>query len=502
MSVQLTSLILTALAATPRVGFFVGSNGAPAGRTALEHAETDARNMRRVFVELGGLAAEDAHLLESPTAAAIVDAIQRAGSGAQVLVFYYSGHADTRALLLEGSELSFTELDRVLAAAGAELRLELIDACRSGAMTRNKGAQLGERLHLETSQRGEGRVVITSSSEWEDSFESDQIGGSFFTLHMATGLRGAADGDADGMITLAEAYRYVYGRTVESTLHAGAGAQHPTFAYELSGRGELVLTWPGRSGGALWFGQGEYWVIDRASGRLAAEIETSGGRLSLPSGRYRVHRRGQTEVWSGEIQLDGGAVVRVDPLLTEREAFARLVRKGRDRDPVFSQALRLSGGVRSRVADGVDAAALLRVGYELVLPWFSVMPYLQGSLPRDFSTDRLRFSTLELGFGLLISQAIDLDWLSLRGGLAWEGLRLSQSEESGLERSRSGWGTAFAAHLGVESPPLIGDLFASAAVEAALYVYRDTAAALEPTGEGEISTRPALRGVFTLGYEF
>lgn len=504
MSVVLATLLAQALLAEPsgRVGLFIGSNGAPPGRTPLEHAESDARNMRRVFVELGGLAAEDAYLLEAPSADAILDAVRRVAVGAKVLVFYYSGHADARALLLESSELSFTELDRALAAAGAELRLELVDACRSGAMTRNKGASLGERLHVDASEQNEGRVVITSSAEWEDSLESDQLGGSFFTLHLATGLRGAADADGDGVITLSEAYRYVYGRTVESTISAGAGTQHPTFSYALSGRGELALTWPERAGGTLAFGDGDYFVVDRATGRVAAEIVTPRAKVNLPAGSYRVHKRTRTEVLSGEIELTRGVTIQADALLTEREAHGRLVRKGREADPGFSQSLRLMGGLRSRVGDGVDSAPILRLGYELVLPWFSLMPYAQGTLAADLTTARLSFSTTELGLGVLFSRAIDFRLITLRGGLAVEGLRLAQAEAAGKERSRESWGAVFAGQLALESPPLVGDLFIAAAVEAALYVYRSTPAALEPTGSGELTTRPALRGLFSVGYEF
>lgn len=504
MSPLFAAILAQALLSEPtgRVGLFVGSNGAPAGRTPLEHAESDARNMRRVFVELGGLAAEDAYLLEAPSADAILDAIRRVAVGAKVLVFYYSGHADTRALLLEGSELSFTELDRALAAAGAELRLELVDACRSGAMTRNKGASLGERLQVDASEQNEGRVVITSSAEWEDSLESDQLGGSFFTLHMATGLRGAADADADGVVTLSEAYRYVYGRTVESTISAGAGTQHPTFAYALSGRGELALTWPERAGGTLAFGDGDYFVVDRLTGRVAAEIVTPRAKVNLPAGSYRVHKRTRTEVLSGEIELTRGVTVQADALLTEREAHGRLVRKGREADPGFSHSLRVMGGVRSRVGDGVDAAPLLRLGYELVLPWFSLMPYAQGTLGAPLTTARLNFSTTELGVGVLVSRALDFRWLTVRGGLAVEALRLAQSEAAAKERSRESWGAVFAGQLALESPPLIADLFVAASAEAAVYVYRSTSAALEPTGAGELSTRPALRGLLSVGYEF
>lgn len=483
-----------------RAGLFIGSNGAPKGRTPLEHAEADARQMRRVFVELGGLHADDAHLLESPSADAILEAIARIGSGTRLLIFYYSGHADARALLLDGSELPFSELNRALAATGAELRLELVDACRSGAMTRNKGAKLGDRLQLSNGE-GEGRVVITSSAEWEDSHESDQLGGSFFTLHMTTGLRGAADEDGDGGVTLQEAYRYVYGRTVESTIDSGAGVQHPTFAYELSGRGELVLTKTGGEGGTVLFGDGEYVVIDRASGRVAAEIATANARVTLPAGSYRVHKRTHAEVLSGSIDVVRGETSVADSALLEREAHARLVRKGRDADPSLSHAIRLLGGARGRVDDAIDLAPMLRGGYELSLPWLSVMPYVSFTGGAELATRRLVFTTRELGAGVLVSRALDLPWITLRGGLLAEAIRISQTEAQDREHARATFGGVFGAQAAIESRPIVGDLFVELALEAAFYVYRATGAAIEPTGEGEIATRPAYRALIAVGYE-
>jgi uncharacterized caspase-like protein len=55
-----------------------------------------------------------------------------------------------------------------------------------------------------------GEVVITSSSADELSQESDEVGGSYFTHYLLSGLRGAADTSGDGEVTLDEAYRYVY----------------------------------------------------------------------------------------------------------------------------------------------------------------------------------------------------------------------------------------------------------------------------------------------------
>ncbi len=85
-------------------------------------------------------------------------------------------------------------------------------------------------------------VILTSSASDEDSQESDAIGGSYFSHHLASGLLGGADRSGDGRVTLFEAYAYAYDRTVADTAESAAGAQHPTFSYDLAGNGDLVLT--------------------------------------------------------------------------------------------------------------------------------------------------------------------------------------------------------------------------------------------------------------------
>lgn len=495
-AVVITSLFV--LGAPERVGLFVGSNGAPPGRTPLVHAEADAQAMRRVFVELGEVPAEAAHLLEGPTADAVLAAITESAKGARVFVFYYSGHADQRALLLEGSELPFAELERALAATGAELRIELIDACRAGAMTRSKGATLGERLRLEE-DAGTGRVVLASSAEWEDSHESDALGASFFTLHLASGLRGAADADGDARVTLSEAYQYVYARTVESTL--GTGTQHPTYAYALSGRGELVLTWPERSGGQLRFDDADYVVIDRASGRVVAELRPPARTLAVPVGAYRVHKRTRHEVSSGTVHVARGGLVDVEPFLDERVAHARLVRKGGDASPSSSHAVRLELGLRGPVGDVLPTAPLARVGWELALPWVSLMPFVSTTLLAPLESPRLSWRAHELGVGVRATRAIDTSLFTVRGGLGVEALRLGQSERQGLEPRRTSYGLALSAGLGVDSPPLVGALFLTLGVEAALYAYRGTDAIVAPAGTGELETRPTVRVSIGVGHE-
>jgi hypothetical protein len=98
------------------------------------------------------------------------------------------------------------------------------------------------RLSDEVSSTGE--ALLTSSAADELALESREIGGSFFTHHLVSGLRGAADTSGDGKITLAEAYQYAFERTVSATASMTIGTQHPGYDYRLPGRGDLVLSEP------------------------------------------------------------------------------------------------------------------------------------------------------------------------------------------------------------------------------------------------------------------
>src|SRR5439155_1903876 len=104
---------------------------------------------------------------------------------------------------------------------------------KSGGLTRVKGMHAGPAIELDLANdlATRGEALLTSSTSDELARESDNLKGSFFTHHLVSGLRGAADQSKDGRVTLAEAYQYAYGKTVAQA----AGGQHPTFKYDLAG---------------------------------------------------------------------------------------------------------------------------------------------------------------------------------------------------------------------------------------------------------------------------
>jgi uncharacterized caspase-like protein len=70
---------------------------------------------------------------------------------------------------------------------------------------------------------GKGRLILTASGANEVSGEDDQLKHGVFTYFLLEGLRGKADMDKDGIITVDEAYRYVSREVPRAT----GQEQHP-----------------------------------------------------------------------------------------------------------------------------------------------------------------------------------------------------------------------------------------------------------------------------------
>ena len=293
-----------ALADQQRYALVIGSNPGWSMDRPLHYADNDAERVRDVLVSLGGFAADRVQLMRDPSTADVRAALRHLATIAHdnnnddTLVFvYYSGHADDQYLHLRGNEpLSHRELQEMLRNMPATIRLAVIDACKSGAVTRKGATQVDEFEVEVVNPKLSGLVILTSSGADELSQESRALAGSVFTHHLVSGLRGAADADGDKQVTVSEAYHYAYSRTQADTATTGA-AQRPGFRYELQGQGELVLTKLGSDHYAqikVPKGASErYVVLDPHEWRLIAEAQTQKDRdvvLALAPGSYHLKR--------------------------------------------------------------------------------------------------------------------------------------------------------------------------------------------------------------------
>jgi len=319
----LTLVPFSAAAETVRLGVFVGNNVGLGDDVPLRHAEREAEEMARIFRILGGIDRARAEVVVGQTADVLLDRLTMLDGRVQeavdrgddvMLVLYYSGHAREDALHLHGTEVPMDTLRAWLDRSPARIKIAFVDACESGVLARAKGGTISAPISVgvQDSLTVTGTAVITSTGPTELARESDALGGSVFSRALITGLRGAADDDGDGRITLAEAYRYAFAETVRGSAATGEAIQRPEHNFELRGTGEVVLTRLAEQAATLVFAEeqeGTYSVVALGTGEAVARVEKAPGeasRIGLPAGRYVVRKVRRTDVLVGEVDLIWG----------------------------------------------------------------------------------------------------------------------------------------------------------------------------------------------------
>ncbi len=303
-----------------RFGLFIGANDGGSDRIRLRWAVADADRMADVMTEIGGIRPQDSYVIEDPTGRDLEFQFEHLGerirSASETarrteLVVYYSGHSDESGLKIGGDNFSYVDLRRSIDEVGADVSIAILDSCASGAFTRLKGGSFIQPFLVDTSSDMSGHAFLTSSSEDEASQESDQLGSSFFTHYLVSGLRGAADLSNDGTVTLDEVYLYAREETLARTTNTFAGPQHASFDFQLTGTGSLVLTDLTVLNAAVVFDpsvEGRLF-INRTAGGLVAEVQKQPGdplTMALPAGSYVITLQGDNRNYQHEVVLSSG----------------------------------------------------------------------------------------------------------------------------------------------------------------------------------------------------
>ena len=229
----------------------VSANYGGEGRPVLRYAESDAKSFAKVLGEMGGVQPGNVVLVKEPGVASLqkqLDGLDnkitsgKNSAGRNEVLFYYSGHADEKGLRLGKEVYAWKELRKRIDAMSADVKIAVIDACGSGAITRLKGGVAVPAFMVDQSSDMKGYAFITSSTQDESSQESDKLKGSFFTHSLVSGLRGAGDLSGDGKVTLSEAYQFAFNETLQKTEKTMGGAQHPSRDMNLAGTGDVVMT--------------------------------------------------------------------------------------------------------------------------------------------------------------------------------------------------------------------------------------------------------------------
>lgn len=502
-------LTLSARADVTRYAVLVGNNEGAPGEVALRYAETDAHKVFEVLQALGDFRPENMVLLQGRGGGELsrvlisMNARIRAESGPgrdSILLVYYSGHADAEALHLGADPVELSLVQRLVQGSSANFRVLVLDACRSGALTRVKGARKTPPfpVALDAELNGEGLALLTSSAADEDAQESDALKGSFFTHYLVSGLRGAADRNENGAVSLEEAYAHAYQHTLRASSQTLYGMQHPTFRFDLKGKGSVPLTWISRAGphgGRLALPAGHAYLLFAGdeNGPVVAEVGQHDAQrvLALEAGRYFVRGRASDHLLEGFVELVPGHTARLQESQLSAVEYARLARKGGS-DRVLAQGLWLGYQLRSPLWSDATLCHGARGGYAVDLPQLTASAGV-GACRSGFDNEVLRARADELGLDLSVAHVLDLPVVSVSlGGMAGASWLRQTFDTPGRAPTRHSVGASLGALLGVSTELGSGfHLFAEALGQ--VYVFEQR----RPDGSDEAMTTPALR--LTLG---
>jgi hypothetical protein len=372
-----------------RFALVIGSNAGTTIREQLRYAARDAETIADVLRQLGGVNQVDLTLLSEPDTRALDRAFDQLSErvrgerkrGQRVeLVVYYSGHADESGILIGGSHYEYGRLRQRIRDVPADVHIAIVDSCASGSFTRMKGGTRMPPFLRDSSNQVQGFAFLSSSSADEDAQESDRIGASFFTYFFVSALRGAADRNHDGKVTLGEAYQFAYEQTLGRTQNTAHGPQHPAYDMHLSGTGDVVITDLRSTESALVLPaalRGRVTIVDE-TGRIVLELTKDAGdplSLALPNQTYSIHVDNGAGELTATITLERGGEIEFDQGALRRVPRERTVARGVDRDhrsrdsrdqhrsPWRQVPISFGGGIRvERPRSAEDFDALVTLG--------------------------------------------------------------------------------------------------------------------------------------------
>lgn len=441
----------------------IGNNRGYRHESELLFAERDAGQFMGVMQRYSSAQARDTILLQGRAASEIIGTLHRIRQEIErlpaaqrlntKLIVYYSGHADGTSLHPGHTSISYQKLRRLLQQVPVQVRVLIVDGCRSGGLTRVKGATKAKPFDITTDNKLEssGFVMISSSTATEDSHESDRLRGSFFTHHFLNALRGIADFNDDGSVSLHESFSYAYHQTLRSS-SSTLSLQHPTLETRLRGKGDLVVSTPriaeNETSRVILGSPATYLVQeDKKHGTVVAELQTyrEGQILRLPPGDYQIQRRGPMEYRNYHVQLKNGRTVELARQQADVLAYEELVRRGGPRP--MSNTLQVHAGIRGPLAHQSKVSTQISLGYTLHLKHLSLSASARfgfGSFRHRPPHRALQTKEREVGLRLSIEKYVDLKRLSLGFGLWSEGLYFQQrTHGQAAQARRHSFATAF-----------------------------------------------------------
>ncbi|MFO7706974.1 MAG: caspase family protein [Desulfobacterales bacterium] len=234
----------------------------------LKYAVNDAIEFHRFLIEKNRVPAAHITLLLNDQAtlknlrSTLGTKLKNAAGQEDMVIIFFAGHGATErdAVSADGDGLEkyllpwetdpadlystampMREIAHIFGRIRSNRLIFIADSCYSGASGGRTISVTGIRGSitdgfLERLSAGRGKVILTASAANQVSVEKDELRHGVFTYYLLEGLKGAADLDRDGMVTVDEAYRYVS----EKVPRATGQEQHPVKKGSVEGR--LVMS--------------------------------------------------------------------------------------------------------------------------------------------------------------------------------------------------------------------------------------------------------------------
>ena len=180
-----------------------------------------------------------------------------------LLLLYFAGHGlldeNDRLYLatpisnseeVKETSLSASFIHNSLNSSRCKRKIVILDCCYSGAFAENWIDRGSENLDFKKEFGGEGQAVLTSSSSAQKSFE--QEGAGIYTSYLVEGLKGGADKNRDGIISIQELHDYAKEKVIDAT-----DSKMKPEIYLFKDGSKIILTQAGKKGSEIEYRQ---WV--------------------------------------------------------------------------------------------------------------------------------------------------------------------------------------------------------------------------------------------------
>jgi len=200
------------------------------GLAQLTAPGKDAEDFASVLKDQEICAFDKVNILLNQLSSTIIEAIDEFFDQKKpddLLVLYFSGHGvrdelgalylavkNTIRSRLRSTAIKSDYIRDAMNQSRSKRQVVVLDCCNSGAFSQGMKAEIGGTMGMVSAFQGYGRYVLTASDEIQFAWEGNKIIGetenSLFTHFLLKGLKGEADSDSDGRITVDELYDYAY----------------------------------------------------------------------------------------------------------------------------------------------------------------------------------------------------------------------------------------------------------------------------------------------------